>query len=319
MHSQISNLIPISPAVLVADVWPQTDVFLVSSPVEAPVLFFTGADESARRSAAEKVDSLYNKLFIDVADADRYESFVSEHWQEIINSDKLPPVDRVGLFSEVVRHLLKSEFESGNAASILAASKELGAATCSVVADSEIAIPQLLNVLHHDYGTFTHSTNVSLFCVLLARELGIPDQDLQDIAVGGMVHDLGKLHIEPAILNKPGRLTDDEFRIVKRHPTIGYRELCRQDLSFDQLMMVYQHHEKINGSGYPVGCEGDEIHLWARICTIVDVYEALTSNRPYRQPASRQAALTILNNGDGSEFDSEVLKCWRTMIEKLPQ
>ncbi|HBE68381.1 MAG TPA: metal-dependent phosphohydrolase [Planctomycetaceae bacterium] len=319
MQSPTSNLIPISPAVLVADVWPQTDVFLVSSPTEAPVLFFTGTDDSARRSAAERVDSLYNKLFIDVADAQRYEAFVSDHWQEIINSDKLPAVDQVGLFSEVVRHLLKSEFESGNAAKILAASKELGAATCNVVADSEIAIPQLLNVLHHDYGTFTHSTNVSLFSVLLARELGMPEHELQEIAVGGLVHDLGKLQIEPAILNKPGRLTDDEFRVVKQHPTIGYRELCRQDLSFGQLMMVYQHHEKINGSGYPVGCEGDEIHPWARICTVVDVYEALTSNRPYRQPASRQAALAILNNGDGSEFDSEVLKCWRMMIEKLPQ
>ena len=89
----------------------------------------------------------------------------------------------------------------------------------------------------------------------------------------------------------------------------------RDDLSFGQLMMTYQHHERMDGSGYPVGCLGDEIHPWAKLCAIVDVYEALTSNRPYRSPMTPKTALTLLDKGEGTEFDPEMLKCWRQLIK----
>lgn len=312
-------MIPISSAALVLDTWPDIDVYLLSKNDSAPVLFFSGTDLSARARIPSLKQSICDKLFIDGADVATYHAHLKENWREIVARDDLPTLSRVGVMSDVMRDVLSKEFSGGDASKILSVSQELGSATCAVIADCPLAVGQLLNVLHHDYGTFTHSTNVSIFCVLLARQLGYSAQDLEDIAVGGLVHDLGKLRIDSAILNKPGKLNDDEFRVVKEHPTIGYRELCKQDdMSFAQLMMVYQHHEKMNGSGYPVGCSANEIHPWARICAVVDVYEALTSNRPYRQPASRETALAILNNGDGSEFDSEVLECWRTVLKTQP-
>lgn len=314
-----NGLIPISSAALVADTWPDVDVYLLCKNDSSPVLFFSGTDLSSRARISSLDQSVCDKLFIDSADVPKYHQHLKEHWREIVTRDDLPTLSRVGVMSDVMREMLSEEFSGGDASSILSVSKELGTATCAVIAESPLAVGQLLNVLHHDYGTFTHSTNVSIFSVLLARRLGYSAGELEEIAVGGLVHDLGKLRIDSAILNKPGKLTDDEFRVVQEHPTIGYRELCKQDdMSFAQLMMVYQHHEKMNGSGYPVGCSESEIHPWARICTVVDVYEALTSNRPYRQPASRETALAILNNGDGSEFDSEVLECWRTVLKTQP-
>ncbi|MFG0262632.1 MAG: HD-GYP domain-containing protein, partial [Novipirellula sp. JB048] len=135
------------------------------------------------------------------------------------------------------------------------------------------------------------------------------------ITTGGLLHDLGKLDIDERILNKPGRLDEGEFREVKRHPGLGFRKLAkRTDLTEGQLLMVYQHHERVAGHGYPVGCVGSEIHPWAKICAVVDVFEALTSHRPYRKPLSRIKALEVLEREGSASFDLEVLECWKSII-----
>lgn len=149
---------------------------------------------------------------------------------------------------------------------------------------------------------------------MLAKALGIQDADtIREIAIGGFVHDVGKLEIPEGVLTKPTGLTNDEWRIVRDHPKWGFEKLRnRDDMSFGQLMMVYQHHEKVNGAGYPVGCRRTEIHDWARLCTVVDVYEALTAIRPYRRRLHRTEMLQIMNRDSGKTFDQEMLKCWLT-------
>lgn len=137
------------------------------------------------------------------------------------------------------------------------------------------------------------------------------------VAIGAMLHDLGKSEIPDVILNKPGKLTDHEFRIVTTHPTIGFLKLGkRADITFAQLMMVYQHHEHLDGTGYPVRVSGDEIHPWARICAVADVFEALTSNRPYRAGMSMEVAFRIMDRQVGSFFDAEVYERWKALMKK---
>ncbi len=95
------------------------------------------------------------------------------------------------------------------------------------------------------------------------------------------------------------------------HPTVGFEQLnFREDLTDGQLMMVYQHHERLDGKGYPVGVVDSEIHPWAKICSVVDVYEALTSYRPYRSPMPRKKVFEIMERDSGAAFDAEVLACW---------
>ncbi len=109
------------------------------------------------------------------------------------------------------------------------------------------------------------------------------------------MHDLGKLDIDERILNKPGRLDDNERKIIETHPTLGLNRVAqRDDLSEGEFMMIYQHHERFDGTGYPVGLAGEDTHPWAQICAIVDVFEALTSNRPYRARLSHATALGSL-------------------------
>jgi HD-GYP domain-containing protein (c-di-GMP phosphodiesterase class II) len=157
---------------------------------------------------------------------------------------------------------------------------------------------------------------VAYYSVMLAENLGITNrEELNRIATGGLLHDLGKLEIPEAILTKDSGLTDQEFAIIKRHPTVGFRKLCqRTDLQFGQLMMVYQHHERLDGRGYPVGVGGDEIHEWARICAVVDVFEALTSNRPYRAGMTSQAAFQIMDRSSPTGFDASIYQCWKAII-----
>ena len=177
---------------------------------------------------------------------------------------------------------------------------------------------ELNSVLHFDYSTFTHSANVAYYTLILASTLGITDRAvLRKIGIGALLHDIGKLGIPEKILLKPGRLAPEEWNVLRSHPAKGLMALREQDqLEFGQLMMVYQHHERIDGTGYPVRLVGDEIHEWARICAVADVYEALTSNRPYRRALPAVEAFEVIEKGEGSGLEPEFLQCWKQTITK---
>ncbi len=310
------SLIPISMATLSPNTLLGIDIYLRASAGSAPVLFCSADELPDFRRLIPLVSQGVNKLFIDASDRGKYQHYLRDHWADLLANEEIPIANRTAILSEVIRDVLNEEFSDGNTDSVVAASQRLGQVTCNLLEDQVIIAQQMCNVLHHDYATFTHCTNVSLYSVLLARELGFSDKELKEIAVGGLLHDLGKLQIDDRILTKPGKLDEYEFREIKKHPVTGFALLVdRGDLSFGQLMMTYQHHERMDGSGYPVGCLGDEIHPWAKLCAIVDVYEALTSNRPYRSPMTPKTALTLLDKGEGTEFDPEMLKCWRQLIK----
>ena len=171
-------------------------------------------------------------------------------------------------------------------------------------------------MLQHDYYTYTHVTNVCTYALILAKGLGMSSfQELRAIAVGALLHDLGKRLIPTAILNKPARLTENEMRVVQQHPTTGFRDLsARTDLTLAQLMMVYQHHERLDGSGYPVRIVGDEIHPWARLCAVVDVFDAFTCCRPYRHATPAQEVIKFLVEHAGKAFDEEMVRCWISLL-----
>jgi len=155
----------------------------------------------------------------------------------------------------------------------------------------------LVKITDHDLYTYTHSVNVGILSLLLAkRYLGsFSDHDLRELGVGFFLHDLGKTRIDPAILNKQGRLTEKERLEVQKHPQDGFDILKEVDqVSHESKTIILQHHERDDGSGYPNGLKGDEIHLYARICSLADVYDALTCDRPYRNKLSPFMALKLI-------------------------
>ena len=218
---------------------------------------------------------------------------------------------RAGALNHVMLDVLETSFRGGDTNQTVSNATQLGNMTADIVCSDQFAAGDLFKVLHHDYATFTHSANVALYAGMLAKEIGLNEDDVQLITTGGLLHDLGKLEIDDKILCKPGKLDENEFRAIKMHPTLGLNQLAfRDDLTDGQLMMVYQHHEKLDGRGYPVGVVAKEIHLWAKICAVVDVFEALTSHRPYRSPMPKTRVIEIMNNDSGKAFDPEILACW---------
>lgn len=169
-----------------------------------------------------------------------------------------------------------------------------------------------------DAHTARHCVRVAQIAALLAESLGIYGPELDEIKIGGLLHDLGKIFISDDILLKPGKLTEREFAAIKSHCIKGY-EAIKEFVNERIALMVLQHHEKIDGSGYPMGLQKDQIMLEARIMAVADVYDALRNDRPYRRGFSSQKALDIILDGSGSLFDEEVVGKLLESVEIIEQ
>ncbi|WP_240695469.1 PAS domain S-box protein [Thermus tengchongensis] len=165
-----------------------------------------------------------------------------------------------------------------------------------------------------DQETAGHTERVTELTLRLARALGVPEEDLDDIRRGAILHDVGKLAIPDAILLKPGPLTEEEWTIMKKHPVYAYEWLSGIPFLKKALEIPYAHHERWDGLGYPRGLKGQEIPLAARIFAVVDVYDALTSDRPYRKAWSREKALAYIEEQGGQQFDPEVVAAFLRLM-----
>lgn len=141
----------------------------------------------------------------------------------------------------------------------------------------------LHNMRHFDDSTYAHSLNVSIICNIMGKWLHMPESEIRLLTVAGLLHDIGKLLVPPEIITKPARLTDEEYAIIQTHSRLGYDLLSKQDLDPRIAQVALCHHEKYDGSGYPLHISGSKIPPFARIVCIVDIYEAMTADRVYRK------------------------------------
>ena len=158
-----------------------------------------------------------------------------------------------------------------------------------------------------------HCERVSSLAVKFGKKIGLNGEQLEALHVAGMVHDIGKVMVPDAVLMKPGRLNFEEMKIIREHPAEGER-ICSPLKSLRRaLPIIRHHHERLDGSGYPDGLRGDEIPLAARVLQIVDVYDALTTHRPYRAALSVQQALTTMSEeADAGQLDADLVKIFLT-------
>ncbi len=159
-----------------------------------------------------------------------------------------------------------------------------------------------------DFYTYEHSVKVCMLATLLSKWMNRSEKHLADIGKAGLLHDMGKCNIPNEILNKPDMLTLDEFSVMKTHSTLGYVLLtATKELNQDILKGVLQHHEKADGTGYPGKLKGSDIHEYARIISIVDVFDAMTSNRVYKQKMNPYRVIEILLDKNNESFDKNIL------------
>ncbi len=168
-----------------------------------------------------------------------------------------------------------------------------------------------------DVGTESHSRRVHGYSLALAREHGIPEDHLTDLAHGVLLHDIGKIGIPDAILLKPGTLTPDEWKVMRTHPEIGKRLIEKIPFLHGAIPVVWCHHEKWDGAGYPRGLAGEAIPLNARIFSVVDAFDAMTFDRPYSKAIPFEAAIAEIKRCAGAHFDPRVVESFLRVPQDL--
>lgn len=169
-----------------------------------------------------------------------------------------------------------------------------------------------------DEYTSHHQSNVAALSEKIASTLGLPKEQRFGIHLGALVHDIGKIAIPSQILSKPGKLNAAEMSLIKMHPTLGAEIFSDVDLPWPIVDIIGQHHERLDGSGYPNGLIGLSICLEARIVAVADTFDAMASDRPYRHAPGKKAAIEVLKRGQGTQFDGDVVDAFLMSIEDDP-
>ena len=193
----------------------------------------------------------------------------------------------------VARAYMADELEKTSAATLIALSRALDA---------------------RDQDTEGHSERVATLTVEIGQEIGMEETDLRSMRMAALLHDIGKIGVPDAILRKPGALDEQEWALIRKHPQIGYDILQNIPFLNPALDAILHHHEKFNGKGYPTGLQGETISLSARILAVVDVYDALTSNRPYRPAFPSEKALEMIRGEAGQQFDPDVAQALERLL-----
>ena len=166
-----------------------------------------------------------------------------------------------------------------------------------------------------DSYTRGHSDRVSAFSVLIGKYLGLSENDLRILKIGGLFHDIGKIGVPDSVLLKEGKLTDNEYSEIKNHPSIGKQILSNATIFKDMIPIVYHHHEKYDGTGYPEGLKGNEIPYLARITAVADTFDAMTSNRSYRKALPLDVVRSEIERCSGTQFDPDIAKVFLEILD----
>jgi HD-GYP domain-containing protein (c-di-GMP phosphodiesterase class II) len=253
-------------------------------------------------------DAGIEALYVPYDDCENYRRHLS---QALLENDNLSLSQRYHLSVAISKSLFDAALRNNDLNVVVDVATQVAEHIVERVFSQTVVMQRLFELMFHDYSTYTHANNVAIYCVAMAKALGIASKnELSQIAAGALLHDLGKRHIPQLVLNQSQGLTAKQKSLIRRHPQLGFEELChRPEVSWGELMMVYQHHERLNGTGYPARIDGREIHPWAQLCAVADVFDALTSERPGRHAWRPDEALRYLSDAQATHYDSEIVQC----------
>ncbi len=247
-------------------------------------------------------------LYIDEEEYDSYQKYAQGHLQTIATSSEIAFTEKASIVYKKASEVMDELFTNPDALGNIEKSQDIVDGFVSLILQEESTIASIMQIAAHDYYTHTHSINVSVYTLSLAKFIGLKDKDLEDIGMSSMLHDLGKSKVDWEIINKNGKLTDDECMQMKKHPAAGYDIALKMGITDKRILSgIRSHHEKLDGNGYPDGLKGNQISLFARIIAVCDVFDALTTKRTYKDAMSSFTAIKIMKDQMGEHLDRRII------------
>lgn len=209
-------------------------------------------------------------------------------------------------------------YSNTNSPDLAKETKSIAGELMKAISDNDALAVDVGMLKVSDEYTFKHSVDVATMAMVVAKKYGLSESEVYDIGVAGLLHDIGKSKIPNEVLNKPGKLTDEEFEQMKQHPILGYNIIKNnKDLNNTIKLAVLQHHEKINGKGYPIGVDSEKITPFAKILAVVDIYDALVTERPYKKGFSQRDAVEMIM-AMTAELDMDAMKSFLGSVILYP-
>lgn len=271
------------------------------------VLYHTKGDRFTAEVRDQLLANKIETIYILTEDRGEYDRYIEENLDAVLSNPEVAPHERAEMAHRSITNISRSLFENPRSQTIFRYKAAIGS-TMDFIMREESAVGTLIRLTSHDFTTYIHSVNVGIFSIGLAKALlgDDPTHNMKELASGFFLHDIGKCAIPLEVLNKPGPLTEEEWKIMRRHPWEGYQLLEKLDaLTPEAKVIVMEHHERHDGSGYPRRLMGNRIHVYSKICCIADVFDALTSTRPYKDTKSPFHALTIMKDQMRKDFDPD--------------
>ncbi|MCL5025282.1 MAG: HD-GYP domain-containing protein [Chloroflexi bacterium] len=235
--------------------------------------------------------------------------------------EQVPPMVKAKVLYDSAMETVRQAASNTALQAVIPRVADLVGLTLRYLTHSSNAFGALLTVMRHDYSVYTHAVNVGFYAVGVGKAIGITDnRELAVLGMGAFLHDVGKSNVPNNVLSKPGALSVDEWATIRKHPSWGRATLSGAvDISPVVLDIVSQHHERLDGSGYPAGIKGDSMHLYAKLVAVVDSFDAMTSERPYRPAHSPYNALKILKGESTGKLDPKLFAALVRLLRNLSE
>lgn len=308
--------IPIQVSSLRLDLVTGFDIYLEPRPGDPMVLYarrnvkFT--EDARKRLEDNRVDTVH----IDAQQENLYRLYLERNLPYLLEDPKLSVADKSELLYTSAQGLVRDVIDDPEVEGGVTRSKDLVQHTVELLMAERTSLRHLIETASFDYYSYTHSVNVCVYSVALANRVGVStDRVLKDFGNGVLLRDVGLSQIDPAIVRHRGKLSPEQYEEMKQHPVLGEDILSSLGgLSENALDVVRHHHEKLNGKGYPDGLTGNENRPLVRICTIADIFDALTTSRTHKKAVKSFDALQMMGNELRHEVDQDYLKAFIEMM-----
>lgn len=248
------------------------------------------------------------QLFIIDEEYEKYKLYAQKHLNNIANNKEIPFSEKADIVYSKASEVMDELFKNPDSLANMEKSQAIVDGFVSLVLQNEATLASIMEIAAHDYYTHTHSINVSIYSLSLSKFIGLKDKDLEDMGMSSMMHDLGKSKVDWDIINKNGKLTDEEFDHMKKHPASGYDIALKMGVTDKRILSgIRSHHEKLDGTGYPDRLVDKQISLFPRIIAVCDVFDALTTKRSYKDAMSSFEAISIMKKHMQGHLDMRLV------------